>query len=289
MAERPARWTRHTLYLAALSLLIALAAVLPKSLCAVQADADQIADSLITLWIDSVGGMDTYHRFLSASFTVTTELYDTLSGRLKRARPRYMWIKKGPYGEESRIERWETGGIIQQGFNGRDGAWAAVEGELLPNTAKDSREALYVSRDVYYWMGLPFKLRDPGVYLDYLGWRERPGAEWMERDDAAMHSEGELYHTVEVSFGVGVGEHQDVFTYYFAPGRGFPTELTYVEEGRTNINRVLWGETRRAGEIPYPYVVTRTTITMSGKRTKALVVTDVVVNPEIPQGRFKRP
>jgi hypothetical protein len=280
---------RYTYNLTGFSLLAILTAVLPKPLGAVQANADPTADSLIGLWIDSVGGMDTYHRFLSASFTVTTELYDTLSGRLKRARPRYMWIKKGPYGEESRIERWETGGIIQQGFNGRDPAWAAVEGNMLPDTAKDSREALYVARDVFYWMGLPFKLRDPGVYLTYVGLTERPGAEWNKRDDSAARSAGTLYHAVEVSFGVGVGEHQDVFTYYFAPGHGFPTELTYVEEGRTNINRMLWGQTQRAGEIRYPYVVTRTTITESGKRTKALVVSDVVINPEIPQSKFERP
>jgi hypothetical protein len=269
---------------------VASALLLPTKLQgASQSQADPAADSLIALWIDSVGGMDSYRQFQSASFTVTTELYDTLSGRLKRARPRYVWVKQGPHGEESRIERWETGGIIQQGFNGRDQAWAAVAGVLLPDSAKDAREALYVSRDVFYWIGLPFKLRDPGVRLQYLGLRARPGAEWLEHHDPAVTPRRTEYHAVGVSFGVGVGEHRDVFTYYFAPGRGFPTEVTYVEEGRTNVNRVLWGETRRAGELRYPYVVTRTTITQSGKRTKALVVTDVVINPEIPQERFERP
>jgi hypothetical protein len=245
---------------------------------------DPVADSLIGLWIDSVGGMETYHAFHAAAFTVTTELYDTLSGRLKRARPRYAWIKKGPLGEGTRVERWEAIGFIEQGFNGRDPAWAALDGELLPDTAKDTREALYVSRDLFYWLGLPFKLRDPGVHLAYHGLQERPGATWEGETPP-----GDRFHAVGVSFGAGVGEHQDVFTYYFPPGRGFPYEVTYVEEGRENLNRLVWGETRRVGEIRYPYVVRRDWLTPSGKRTKALVISDVVVNPEVAQGRFEVP
>ncbi len=250
---------------------------------------DATADSLVGLWIDSVGGMNTYHRFQSASFTITTALYDTLTGRMKRTRPRYVWIKKGPHGEETRIERWESQGLIQQGFDGKDAAWAALEGELLPDSAKDATEALYVSRDVFYWFGLPFKLLDPGVHLRYLGMRERPGAEWRPAADVGSKPSTARYHAVGVTFGEGVGEHQDVYTYYFARGTGFPTEVNYVEEGRTKLSRLIWGETRRAGELHYQYVIRRDWITASGKRTKALVVTDVVINPDIPQQRFERP
>lgn len=251
--------------------------------------SDQLADSLVGRWIDAVGGMETYHELQSAAFTVTTVLYDTVTGRIRRSRPRYVWIKKGPYGEESRIERWESAGLIQQGFNGRDPAWAAVEGELLPDSAKDAREALYVCRDVFYWFGLPFKLRDPGVYLQYLGLRERPGAEWSGEAGSPTRASDGLYHAVGVSFGVGVGEHQDVFTYYFAPNSPLPHETTYVEEGKTSLNRMVWGEIDRAGEIEYPYAVRRDWLTESGKRTKALVISDVVINPEIQQEKFERP
>ncbi|NIR28675.1 MAG: hypothetical protein GWO39_02925, partial [Gammaproteobacteria bacterium] len=81
----------------------------------------------------------------------------------------------------------------------------------------------------------------------------------------------------------------DVFTYYFAPGHGFPLEVTYVEEGKTDLNRLVWGETRRAGAIDYPYVARRDWITLSGKRTKALPISGVEINPGISQGRFERP
>jgi hypothetical protein len=221
----------------------------------VERSQDAVADSLVGLWIDSAGGMDAYREFASASFTVTTILFDTLSGRVKRTHA----------------------------------AWAALDGELLPDSAKDAREALYVARDVFYWFGLPFKLTDPGVYLSYLGLRERPGGAWSGEDEPAR-----LYHAVGVSFGAGVGEHQDVFTYYFPPGRGFPYEVTYVEEGKTELNRLLWGATGWAGTDPggdfrYPYVGRRDWITVSGKRTKALTISDVVMNPEVLQDRFEVP
>jgi hypothetical protein len=267
--------------------ILALVGVLHSPVAAAQ--QDPVADSLIAAWIDVVGGMETYDRFQTAQFTVATVLYDTVSGRQKRSRPRYVWLKKGPYGEETRVERWETGGLIQQGFNGRDAAWAAEDGVLLPDSTKDSREALYVARDLFYWIGLPFKLRDPGVFLDYKGLEKRPGAEWPGRELTDSDPADGLYHAVSVSFGEGVGEHRDVFTYYFAPGNLLPTEVTYVEEGRTSVNRMLWGETRRSGSFSYPYVTVRTSITESGKRTKELIIYDVVINPDIEQTLFEEP
>ena len=250
---------------------------------------EDAADSLVSMWIDSVGGMDRYHEFQSATYTVETILYDTLSGRVKRSRPRYVWIKKGPNGEETRVERWEPSGFIEQGFDGVT-AWALHDGAVLPDTAKDAREALYVSRDLFYWIGLPYKLRDPGVILTYRGMVSRPGMEFRaDPTQPAVSPPDNGYHAVGVSFEAGVGEHQDVFMYYFEPGEVFPTEVTYVEEGRTNINRMLWTESSWAGEFNYPYPARRDFITESGKRTKVLTIYDVTLNSDIPQSVFEGP
>ncbi len=250
---------------------------------------DVIADSLIGLWIDSLGGMETYERFQSATYTVNTVLYDTLSGRVRRSRPRYVWIKKGPKGLETRVERWEPYGFVTQGFDGQAG-WAALDGAMLPDTAKDWREVPYVAGDLSYWPGLPYKLRDEGVFLAYRGMRSRPGAEFRpDPKRGAVSPPRNGYHTVAVSFGEGVGDHQDSWHYYFEPGKGFPTEVTYLEDGSTTTNRVIWGETMRFGSIRYPFVERRDFITDSGKRTKALVISDVVINPDIPEPTFERP
>ena len=247
-----------------------------------------IADSLIGLWIDSLGGMETYRNFESASYTVTTVMYDTLSGRVKRMRPRYVWIKKGPYGQETRVERWEGNDFIVQGFNGRD-EWATLNGEFLPDTAKDWRETRYVAGDLFYWPGLPFKLRDDGVFLHYRGMSDLPGAVFRTDPAEAVPSTGAArYHAVGVTFGEDIGDHQDSWAYYFAPGDAFPTEVTYVEEGLESISRVFWGKTKRVGDVRYPVVAQRDWITPSGKRTKALVVSDFVVNPDIAQSMFEK-
>lgn len=251
---------------------------------------DVIADSLIGLWIDSVGGMATYERFDAASYTITTVIYDTLSGRIMRTRPRYAWVNRhGPYGEEARVERWESYGFIAQGFNGQD-KWATLDGVLLPDTAKDWREARYVAGDLSYWPALPFKLRDAGVFLNYGGMTSRPGAEFRaDPSRPAIAPPPNGYHDVVVTFGEDVGEKQDTWHYYFEPDKGFPVEVTYQEEARPNINRMIWGETARVGMIQYPYVVRRDFITASGKRNKTLILSDVVINPEIPQAMFEWP
>ena len=249
--------------------------------------SDRAADSLVGMWIDSVGGMTAYRQFRSATFTVTTVWYDSTTSQEERRRPRYVAIKQGPFGEESRIERTESYGTIIQGFNGRR-AWAVIDDRPIADTARDAREALYVARDVYYWMGLPFKLRDPGVFLHYRGRGPRPGRD-VSPDGAEGPDDPTEYHVVAVTFGEGVGEHQDVFTYYFAPGRGFPSEVTYLEEGRTRPTRMVWGETGRFGPLQYPAVLERHVISESGRRRRSLIVSDVVINPEIPQARFERP
>ena len=247
-----------------------------------------IADSLIGLWIDSVGGMATYDRFQTATYTITTVLFDTLTGRVRRSRPRYVWIKKGPYGEETRVERWEAYGFVAQGFNGRED-WAELDGVALPDTARDRQEVRYVAGDLSYWPGLPFKLTDDGVFLRYEGLGSRPGAEFRPNPAAPLSMPRRNgYHAVSVSFGEGVGDKQDAWVYYFKPGEGFPTEVTYLEQGQEILNRVIWGPTFRTGRIQYPVVQRRDWITTSGKRTKALVISDMIVNAEIPQAVFER-
>ena len=248
-----------------------------------------IADSLIGLWIDALGGMDTYHQFQSASYTITTIIYDTLSGRIRRMRPRYVWIKKSPQGQLTRVERWEGNDFIAQGFTGQD-HWATMNDHALSAGDKDWDEVRYVTGDLFYWPGLPYKLRDDGVFLHYRGLSPRPGVRMRTDPTAPAETEPPNgYHAIGVTFGEDVGDHQDAWQYFFKPGESFPTEVTYVEEGKESINRVIWGETEMTGALDYPIVARRNWITESGKRTKALVVSDFVVNPEISQSMFERP
>jgi len=168
---------------------------------------DARAEALVEGWIEALGGMETFHAFRSARYTLTTELYDPMTGRLRRARPRYVTLAKLGGEELARIERWTWGGesFVVQGFNG-DTAWAYVNGEPAPLDDREAEEAIYVCRDVFYWFSLPFKLTDPGVNLHHDG-TDESGRE-----------------VVRVTFGQGVGEHQDTWWYLFEEGRSWPVE-----------------------------------------------------------------
>ncbi len=73
-----------------------------------------------------------------------------------------MTIARTDAGEISRIERWEGGDFIQQGWDGVE-QWATLNGEPLGVGYKDYDQVPYVSGDVQYWISLPYKLRDNGV------------------------------------------------------------------------------------------------------------------------------
>jgi len=235
-----------------------------------QSRGDARARELIDGWIESVGGMQTFHDFQSARFQLSTELYDPESGRLQRARPRYVTLAKMNGEQLSRIERWNWSGshYIVQAFDG-DSARAWVDGERTGPGQMDADQALYVSRDVFYWFSLPYKLRDPGVNLHYDG-----------TDDQARD-------VVRVTFGQGVGEHQDTWWYLFREGRSWPVEVRYQTEGSGGLNRLHWEGIRSVDGYFYP--VERVHVNDRDQVWKILRETDVTMNPELSMANFRDP
>lgn len=229
---------------------------------------DETAEALVDGWIAALGGMETYWKLRSARYTLTTEIYDPESGRLRRARPRYVTIARLETGEAARIERWEGDDFIQHGFDGVQ-EWAVMNGEVLGPGDKDYDEARYVSGDVFYWIGLPFKLRDPGVFLHYDG------------------TDDEGRHLVRVTFGDGVGDHNDTWFYVFEDGRAMPVSIGYREEGRRNVSRTYWEDVEEVDG--YVFTGRRVHVNADGKVWKVLVTTDFVLNPELDPAIFKGP
>ena len=229
---------------------------------------DDMAQALVDAWIEALGGMETYWKLRSASYTLTTEMWDPESGRLRRTRPRYVTIARLETGEAARIERWEGNDLIQHGFDGV-AEWAVMNGETLGPGDKDYDEARYVSGDVFYWIGLPFKLKDPGVFLHYDG-----------TDDEGLHQ-------VRVTFGEDVGDHDDTWFYAFGEGRAMPVSIGYREEGRANINRTYWEDIRNVDG--YVFTGRRVHLNADGRIWKVLVTSDFVLNPTVDPAMFRAP
>jgi hypothetical protein len=229
--------------------------LLPSAVAAQSRDAR--AEALVTRWIEAAGGPRIWDNVRDLQYTITTVWYDS-TGRELRRRPRYVWIKKIDNGFRVRVERTEAEGKYIQIWS--NGARASLNGVALPDTARAVREVEYVAGDLTYWIGLPWKLRDPGVNLAYES----------ERDADIVH----------VTFGEGVGKHDgDRFWYYWHDRNSpFPTEVHYIEEGLSDADRrrVAFSDLRSIG--PGKYFSVRTIKSADGRPVRALIVSDVVVN-----------
>ncbi len=227
---------------------------------------DAMAESLVGDWITAAGGMESYSRLSSARFTLTTEIYDPASGRMRRARPRYVAIARTNAGEITRIERWEGDDFIQQGWDG-ERQWATLNGAPLGGGDKDYDQVPYVSGDVQYWISLPFKLRDNGVNLHYRG----------------VDDEGR--HVVGVTFGEGIGLHdEDTWQYWFEDGRTWPVQVAYMEEGDDDWNRLRLEDIRTVDG--YTFVGRRVHYNAQGGLTKVLFTHDLEFNPTLEMALF---
>ncbi len=226
------------------------------------------ADSAVGAWIRAAGGPSAWEDVRTLRYTVTTVLYDS-TGAVDWMRPRRVEIRKTASGFLSRIERPEAEGLYVQVFAG-DTAWAALNGRPLAPDHPAAAEAEYVGRDVYYWIGLPWKLRDPGVNLAARGLPADSGLE------------------VEVSFGGEVGQHPgDRYYYRFLDEDPWPEAVHYREAGADERTRTLWRDFTRAG--PLTYVGVRRYVDRSGRRTKELRIDDVWVNPPLEDSLFEPP
>lgn len=231
--------------------------------------ADAKAEELVDRWVDALGGMEAYWPLQSARYTLTTEMWDPVSGRLRRTRPRYVTISTTEAGQAARIERWEGDDFIAHGTDG-ERVWARMNGEPLGPGDQDFDQVPYVTGDVHYWIGLPFKLKDPGVNLH----------------DRGLDAEGR--QVVGVTFGDGVGLHDgDTWTYWFEEGRVWPVQLAYREEGRENWNVLRFEDIRTVDG--YTFAGRRVHFNEDGGITKVLYTHDFELNPDLDEGAFSAP
>ncbi len=265
----PSSRVRRTASVLVVSVLAAVYAGCVGSSEAAPVTSDTLdAVGLVDRWIESLGGLEQHWGLATAGFTLTTEIYDAASSRLRRTRPRYVQIRKDDEGLYARIERWEGDDYIAQGWT-PSGKWATLNGERLSEGDKDYDEADYVGGDVHYWIALPFKLKDPGVTL---------------HDDG---TDADGRRVVRVTFGEGVGDHQDTWHYYFTGTDPWPVQVDYREAGRTNVNQTRWEDISVTDG--YFFVGRRVHFDDEGRVTKVIRTSDLELNPELPRARFENP
>jgi hypothetical protein len=246
---------------------------------------DARAEAIVADWIDAAGGADVWDDARSLRYTVTTVWYDPESGVERRRRPRFVWVRKLEDGFQVRVERQEAEGRYVQVWDGA-AAWATLDGRRLDDTASAVVEMPHVAGDLTYWIGLPWKLRDPGVQLamaepaDPLGALEAGGASHAEE------------RVVVVSFGPGVGlSPGDRYWYHFG-GDGadaFPRRVDFLKENLPDEarERTLWRDWQRSGRVTY--VGERLYVDVAGRPERALLFSDVAFGESVDPELFAAP
>ena len=153
---------------------------------------DARAQALLEKVIAAHGGMQAWHDLKDMTFTITQVALNP-QGHVAGATVSLYYMKR--HGK-TRVETITSKGLLVQGFDGQK-PWVTLGGR--PETSEEAlKRAHFLSVNWWYWMGVPFKLKDPGVMLRYKG-----GSTFR----------GKPIDILEVMFEKGVGETSDRYTY----------------------------------------------------------------------------
>jgi uncharacterized protein DUF6503 len=197
-SERGGRWGANaaTATLALLATVTALSCNTNQ-----QADAQALLDKVIT----AHGGMQAWQSLHDLTFTLTLIALSPQGEEAAASKSLYYLKQQG----KARVESITGKGVKVEGFDGEK-PWVTVNGK--PEAGEEAlRLAQFQSVNWWYWIGVPFKLKDPGVILTYKG-------------TAAFR--GQPVEILEVTFQPGVGSTNDRFVYSIDPKTG---RIVFVE------------------------------------------------------------
>lgn len=140
------------------------------------------------------GGMDAWVTVMDMTFTLT-QVSLTPQGEVAGARVSLYRLKR--HGK-ARVETVTGDGLLVEGFDGQH-PWAMLHGQRLTEPDRLTR-AHFQAVNWWYWMGIPFKWRDPGTLL-------------RERETTTF--QGKAVRGLEVTFAAA--GPTDRFTYYVDP------------------------------------------------------------------------
>ncbi len=198
-SERSGRWARN----AATASLALLAAVTGLADAARAQDAR--AQALLEKAITAHGGMQAWQGLQDMTFTLTRIDLGPQGEEAAASKSLYYLKREG----KARVESITGQGVRVEGFDGEK-PWVTVNGK--PEAGAEAlRLAQFQSVNWWYWMGIPFKLKDPGVILTYKG---------------RASFRGKPVEILQATFQPGVGSTNDRYAYSIDPKTG---RILFVE------------------------------------------------------------
>jgi len=232
-------------------LIIFLATLLPSAAFG-QSQAEAIIDRLI----ESVGGIKAWQELKDVTYRETFSRLGPSGWKDEAVRTMYFMRNPGPAGDNFfRIE--QEGGTIEMrypkeppilieqvplagkavlGFDGTEG-WLTFDGKLQTD-ARLIFGARFVTQAFMYWFSVPFKLKDPGVKLNYQGLQQ---------------VEGKPVHVIGVSFGKGVGDNPTIrFIYHINRDKYSMEKMIYWHRGRDRPREKIFSNYVKVGGVLVP-------------------------------------
>jgi hypothetical protein len=229
--------------------------------------------ALLDKVIAAHGGMEAWVALKDLSFRLTLVAL-TPQGEVTGARASLYRLKRHGKG---RVETVTGDGLLIEGFDG-ERPWATLNGRHL--TEPDAlKRAHFQAVNWWYWMGIPFKMRDPGVIL-------------RQKEPATF--QGKPVHVLEVTYALE--GPTDRFTYHVDPETYHivlvETELkpgVWPGVGGSGPGWSTWQEYRTAG----PFVMhTKRTVYANRQLTERRAIVffgDFKFNTGLPDSLFRAP
>lgn len=179
--------------------LVAGAVVLGCALVSLSGSAgaqDAKAEALVDKVIAVHGGMESWRTLRDMTFTLTVIPFNPQEEVAGARVSLYRLKREG----KARVETVTGRGLLVEGFDG-ERPWVVLDGK--PDSGQEAlKRAHFQSVNWWYWMGIPYKLKDPGVILRHTG-------------TGAVGSRS--VEVLDVTFRPGVGHTNDHFVYYIDP------------------------------------------------------------------------
>ncbi|MBI3077851.1 MAG: hypothetical protein HYY85_12850 [Deltaproteobacteria bacterium] len=209
---------------------------------------DGQADALANRMIEAAGGMAAWDRMQDVSFKLTVIPHNP-QGEPAAAAVSVYWLKR-PY--RGRMETLDENGHLVLGFDGEK-AWGMRNGKPVTD-ATTLKRAQFLPLNWWYWLGIPFKLKDPGVVLAHKGTATLQGRQ-VERLEAtfrpgtgATSSDRYLYYVNPQTARVELVEfwlQEGVWPGAGGARHGFWSDYQKVGDITTHTRRVAYGDRER--------------------------------------------
>jgi len=176
----------------------------PQEVTELTSTTDVKSEEIVNRALQKAGGLDLWNQKKSLSYYKISQYFDSTGNPTRKVTQFHQYQLKPRL--KFRIS-WEEDGDKFVIVNTGDKAWKTINGKVSEEES-DINHAWNSSFGSHYVIGMPFKLRDPGVNLSYEG-------------EKTLRN-GRIAHNVKVTYSPGAGSAAGMhsWNYYFDPERG---------------------------------------------------------------------